>query len=148
MALPPMEFGVIELLVSLLGASGLAYKSAQHRGLIGIPTDPVMVKTLKEATVALGAISETLAVDHDILSKLDRQHGDEASEGEYESWKLSPLDRRHMEAAHKKAHCALVNSAVILRMLLAGDDTNERKEHFGEARAALAAGDSVRSEYT
>lgn len=114
---------------------------------------PALTQTLESISAAMTTISTTMHAVADDVAVLRRQHGPPAVEGEYEAWKLSPIDRRNLAAASKKAHAAATMGEVSLRMHIAelqleNIDGDQRKEHLGSARKALADWDATRSEFT
>lgn len=115
--------------------------------------NPQLTSTLLSISAAMQTVSATLHAVAEDVTILRRQHGPPAVEGEYEPWKLSPMDRRNLAAASKKAHCAATMSEVSLRMhidevVTDAIPTDSRREHLGSARKALADWDATRSEFT
>lgn len=115
--------------------------------------NPALTQTLEAISAAMQTISTTMHAVAEDVAVLRRQHGPPAVEGEYEAWKLSPLDRRNLSAASKKAHAAATMLEVSLRMhidevVTDAIEGDARREHLGSARKALADWDATRSEFT
>ena len=141
------DFGIMEALGTLFGVVWAVIFAGKQTGKIKTPADPLIAEALHALSETNRVISETMLQISTMVSKLDRQHGPEAGEGQYETWKFSPLHQRHLEAAHKKAHCAAMMAAVQLRMEIAKDE-DDRQQQIGRAEAAIQAWDAVKAEFT
>lgn len=148
------DFGILEALGSLFAVVWAAIFAGKQTGRIRTPADPLiaeavaaLVETSRNVAATMLVISEAVKSNGQYLAKLDRQHGPEAKQGEYESWKFTPKHERDLAAAHRKAHAAGMMAVVALRMEIANDD-EQRNKHFGEAEQAIAAWDRVKAEFT
>ncbi len=142
---------VIGAIVTLFGVVW----GGQRAGLIPTkdsnPTLTEAIKRLNKSTEKHLEIAEgnqrLLTEIRDETAVLRRQHGDEMPQGQFESWKNSPDDRRAWRGAMAFASVSAFMAEVALRMKMAEIEGGESKEFLGSARAALERHDSVRTDH-
>lgn len=151
-----MDQETFQALVAAFGVVWGVVWGGQKAGLIPnkVAKDPELTKALvglnkttAEVSKVLVAIKDTGESNASEISILRIQHGDQAPQGEYESWKNSPEDRRCWRAAVGYSSASAFMAEVTLRMKMAEIEGQDPKEYMGSARAALDRHDRTKADF-